>query len=367
VDSSFLAVESLKSHNSAETYPVSYVKKARDSRTGKLLGYVESDFNCAIIGFGETGHEALKFLYEFGAFVGKDKEKVSFRCHIFDNNASQAAGELKRKIMFPAEEEISFINCNVESDVFWDTLGQVIHNMNYIIVCLGNDQINLKTAADIAEFAIRKGRKTNDNFIIAFRQQEFSLLDKETTEKANRTFGGCLKPFGMLKDIWTLKVIKADNITAMAKKFYCSYLSATSNVEAESAWAERLTRLQSDDYAIRNKARRQMFQDYSDCLHTITKRELCSPDTVEAASVILPRNIGTDHIEKGQCSSEDTTVLEYLAIGEHLRWNASHLILGYRYADETNDMTRTHSCIVPYNELSEEMKHYDWLVVKNSL
>ena len=367
VDSSFLAVESLKSHNSAETYPVSYVKKAKDSRSGKLLGYIESDFNCAIIGFGETGHEALKFLYEFGAFVGKDKEKIPFRCHIFDQNASLAAGELKRKIMFPAEEEIVFRDCSVESDMFWDSLGQVIHKMNYIIVCLGNDQTNLKTAAEIAEFAIRKGRDPHDNFIIAFRQQEFSLLDKETTEKANRTFGGCLKPFGMLKDIWTLRVIKADNITALAKKFYCSYLSATSQAEAESAWAERLTRLQSDDYATRNKARRQIYQDYSDCLHTITKRALSSPDTAEAARLILLRNIGSQHIEKGQCTSEDASILEYLAIGEHLRWNASHLILGYRYAEETSDLKCTHSCIVPYDELSEEMKHYDWLVVRNSL
>ncbi len=367
VDSSFLAVESLKSHNSAETYPVSYVKKARDSRNGKLLGYVESEFNCAIVGFGETGHEALKFLYEFGAFVGKDKEKAPFRCDIFDRNASQAAGELKRKIMFPAEDEISFTNCGVESDIFWENLGQAIHKMNYIIVCLGDDQTNLKTAADIAEFAIRKGRDLTDDFIIAFRQKEFSLLDKETIEKANLTFGGCLRPFGMMKDIWTLKVITAEDITAKAKQFYCSYLSATSQADPEISWSERLVRLQDDDYAVRNKSRRQISQDYSDCLHTITKRALCSPDTAEAARFILPSNIGSRHIDKGQCTNEEASVLEYLAIGEHLRWNASHLILGYRYAEETSDLKCTHNCIVPYDELSEEMKHYDWLVVKNSL
>ena len=60
-------------------------------------------------------------------------------------------------------------------------------------------------------------------------------------------------------------------------------------------------------------------------------------------------------------------MLDYLAIGEHLRWNASHIILGYRYAEETSDLRCTHSCIVPYEELSEEIRHYDWLVVKNSL
>lgn len=367
VDSSFLAVESLKKNNSAETYPVSYVNKARDSRTGKFLGYVESDFTCAIAGFGETGHEALKFLYEFGAFVGKDKGKVPFQCHIFDQNASEAAGDLKRKIKFPADDEITFTDCTVESDIFWDNLGKVIHKMNYIIVCLGDDQRNLKTAIDIAEFAIRKGRNLNDNFVIAFRQQEFSLLEKETIEKANRTFGGCLRPFGMLKDIWTLKVITSEDITAKAKHFYCSYLSATSQVEAESAWAERLTRLQSDDYATRNKARRQISQDYSNCLHAISKKALCDARTAAAACFILNSYTDGQHINKEQCTEEDAAILEYLAIGEHLRWNASHIILGYRYAEETSDLKCTHNCLVPYADLSEETRHYDWLVVKNSL
>lgn len=367
VDSSFLAVESLKSHDSAETYPVSYVKKARDGKTGRLLGYVESEFTSAIIGFGKTGQEALKFLYEFGTFVGKDKGKIPFQCHIFDDNASQKAGELRRKIHFPDKEEVAFTSCRIESDKFWEGLEKVILRMNYIIVCLGDDRTNLKTATEIAEFALRKGRSLDDNFIIAFHQQELSLLDMETIEKANKTFGNSLRPFGMLKDIWTLRVIKADNITTMAKKFYCSYLSATSQTEAESAWAERLTRLQSDDYATRNKARRQISQDYSNCLHAISKKALCEAQTAAAANFILDNYTEGKHVDKERCTEEDAAVLDYLAVGEHLRWNASHIILGYRYAEKTCDLKCTHNCIVPYADLSEETRHYDWLVVKNSL
>ena len=189
----------------------------------------------------------------------------------------------------------------------------------------------------------------------------------ETIEKANKTFGNSLRPFGMLKDIWTLRVIKADNITIMAKKFYCSYLSATSQTEAESAWAERLTRLQSDDYATRNKARRQISQDYSNCLHAISKKALCEAQTAAAANFILDNYTEGKHVDKERCTEEDAAVLDYLAVGEHLRWNASHIILGYRYAEKTCDLKCTHNCIVPYADLSEETRHYDWLVVKNSL
>ena len=50
------------------------------------LGYVSvSGFKSMILGFGETGQDALAFLYEYGAFVGKDKKKVPFVCHVFDN------------------------------------------------------------------------------------------------------------------------------------------------------------------------------------------------------------------------------------------------------------------------------------------
>ena len=367
VDSSFLAIESLKTHDSAETYPVSFVKKAKDAKSGRLLGYVESGFTSAIIGFGETGREALKFLYEFGSFVGKDKEKVPFQCHIFDDNAAEEAGELKRKISFPNASEVHFTSCKVESERFWEGLGKTINEMNYIVVCLGDDQANLKIATEIAEFALRNGRDLKDNFIIAFRQREFSILDKETIEKANRTFGNCLRPFGMMKDIWTQNVISANDITTMAKKFYCSYLSATSQAEAETAWAERLTRLQSDDYATRNKARRQISQDYSNCLHAFTKRALCDARTAAAAEFIQDSWNDGQHVDKKRCTDEDAAVLEYLAVGEHIRWNASHIILGYRYAEDTSDLKCTHNCIVPYDALSEETRHYDWLVVKNSL
>lgn len=367
VDSSYLAIESLKLHDSAETYPVSYVKKAKDAKTGRLLGYVESGFTSAIVGFGETGHEALKFLYEFGAFVGKDKKKVPFQCHIFDDNASDKAGEFKRNICFPNEEEVVFTSCRIESGEFWENLGKTIIAMNYIIVCLGNDQANLRIATEIAEFALRNGKNLKDNFIIAFRQREFSALDKETIEKANRTFGNCLRPFGMMKDIWTQNVICSNDITAMAKRFYCGYLSATSQTEAETAWAERLTRLQSDDYATRNKARRQISQDYSNCLHAITKRALCDAQTAATAEFILDRYTDGQHVDKERCTDEAAAVLEYLAIGEHLRWNASHIILGYRYAEKTSDLKYTHDYIVPYENLSKETRHYDWLVVKNSL
>ena len=60
-------------------------------------------------------------------------------------------------------------------------------------------------------------------------------------------------------------------------------------------------------------------------------------------------------------------VMEYLAIGEKIRWNSSHEIMGYVYGEDTDDQKKTHKFLCPYEELTDKMSlHYDWLVVRNS-
>lgn len=367
VDSAYLAVQSLKIQDNQEMLPVRYVTTGKDPETGRKAGWVESGFNSAIIGFGETGQEALKFLYEFGAFVGKDKQKVPFRCHIFDKDPSNAYGEFRRKVTLQNDNEICFESCAVETGKFWDKIDDIIDNVNYVIVCLGDDMLSLKTGIDIAEYALQKGRRLDEGFVIAIRQMEYSALDHETLKKTNKALGNCIRPFGMTQDIWRLKVMDNRRINDMARRFYTSYMGIESEEEAIKAWQKRDELLRHDDYRVRSKARRQIAQDYSNCLHSLTKKALCDSQTALAAAHILPECIGDIHTDRSRCSKKDEEILEYLAIGEHLRWNASHIMMGYRLADETCDLKKTHSSLVPYSELDETTKHYDWLVVKNSL
>ena len=72
IDRSFLTVKQMKTDPAF--HPVRYVKRALD-RQGQPKGWVEGGFRSLILGFGETGRGALDFLYEFGAFVGKDKRR----------------------------------------------------------------------------------------------------------------------------------------------------------------------------------------------------------------------------------------------------------------------------------------------------
>ena len=65
-----------------------------------------------------------------------------------------------------------------------------------------------------------------------------------------------------------------------------------------------------------------------------------------------------------------TRVLDVLAQTEHLRWNASHEILGYqdkgneKYKDEAR---LYHGCIKEWEALSDKIKSFDYNVVDVSL
>ena len=63
-----------------------------------------------------------------------------------------------------------------------------------------------------------------------------------------------------------------------------------------------------------------------------------------------------------------------LAITEHLRWNASHEMLGYRRGDINNHRERTHKCLTHWQNLSsgplknsDDYKLFDYNVVETSL
>lgn len=377
IDSSFLSVVSLKKSKDNALLPVNYVDIAQYSDTGRKLGYVTSEFHCAVIGFGETGKEALRFLYEFGAFPDKNNGKVPFKCHIFDNNLAKELGEFGIDLTtlrspLAMEPEFKLHSCGVNTLEFHTEISKIIGKLNYIIICLGNDNLNIETALDIVECAAIESRDTGDKFCIAIKQSKISKLNQDTLKNANRAYKNCIHPFGLTEEIWKMHFIKTEELDKNARIFYESY-SKLSDIFNQSmgwnpnpTWDERdKMGIRSEIYEERCKARRQKMQDYSNCLHKTTKQLLCNPYD-GLAEQILTINEGSHH-----CKEEDVAtknILEHLAVCEHLRWEASHLMMGYKpTTGNTDDLKKLHCCLKPCNELSEAIIHYDWLVVKNSL
>ena len=383
IDSSFLSVVSLKKSKDNAMLPVRYVDIAQYPDTKRKLGYVTSEFHCAVIGFGETGKEALKFLYEFGAFPNKDNGKVPFKCHIFDNNLAKELGEFGIDLTtlrspVAMEPEFKLHSCGVNTLEFRAEISKIIGKLNYIIICLGNDNLNLETALDIVECAAIENRNTGDKFCIAIKQSKTSKLNQDTLENANRAYNNCIHSFGLTEDIWKMQFIKTEELDADARRFYASYLKLSEIYNLSMGWKPDPTWEQREEKGIRSEiyknrceARRKKMQDYSNCLHKTTKQLLCESYNEPASYNKLAEQILTINEGSKHCEGEDIVtknILEHLAVCEHLRWEASHLLMGYKpTTGNTDDLKKLHCCIKPYNELSETIKHYDWLVVKNSL
>lgn len=100
VDSSHIAIELLKLDKSC--HPVNVVNHSE-----KRLATVDSPLKTLIVGFGEVGRDAFRFLYEFGAFVNCENENIRspFECTIVDKNLDEIKGTLMASMpaIFKAE------------------------------------------------------------------------------------------------------------------------------------------------------------------------------------------------------------------------------------------------------------------------
>lgn len=368
VDPSVLAVRTVRAN--ADLLPVGYVDKGLDA-SGRQEGWVSSPLNAMVIGFGQTGREALGFLYEQGAFVGKDFKKSPFACTVL---APVPFEDYRRA--YPGICEASggdYIGCEAGSDTFWQTVAQKMPSLNYIVIALGEDSLNLKTAVDLVEYAYRTGKDLSHNFVILIEQGNPTRLDEVTLKHYNSIaqYHSCIKTFGALSEIWTFDNITGANLTARAKKYFAGYHRAQGMPleEAFAAWDAREEEIRNTtDYARHSKLVRQRSQDYSDCFSTDTKAALAGPEIMAQRKEIaecIPPSFETTHYTGTDKHIE--TVLHYLAVQEHLRWEASHVALGYRPGEVTDEIKKTHACIVDYEELDSVMKHYDYLVVKTTL
>lgn len=69
------------------------------------------------------------------------------------------------------------------------------------------------------------------------------------------------------------------------------------------------------------------------------------PQPIDTSNVRLP-----EHLKP---------LVEQMAKNVHEAWAESRIRQGWSYGEQRNDELKTHPCLVPYEELSEEEKDYD--------
>ena len=363
-------------------HPINFVD------VNSTLGCVnaEKPFTAFIVGFGTTGQEALRFLYEFSAFSDSKGDKTPVEFHVFDNSINEIKGELYQEIPALPElersNELIFHPCNASTTIFNEKLHALIDNLNYVVIATGEDERNLHIASMIYEYALQNRQVGFDKFKIFVRL--YNSNDEYKFKKIIDTYGAnhfpAIEYFGNPENIYTREWILDDKEGEMAEQFYKSYCIA-SKEEYKSQDKRREDEISKEPTRLLGYRRidRKLTQDKANCKHCYTKEILLGLHDMPHVPEIPGWPFA---IETGKPS--DIGKMEWykrlinVSICEHLRWNASHLMMGYmpmtleeakKIKNSCNEKSKRHFCIANWNELPQvpDYKEYDYMVVLTTI
>ena len=398
IDSSHINVELLK--QKTDQLPINFVKVEDDAT-------VSTPFNALVIGFGEVGLDSVRFLYEFGAFVksgSTDKEVVrsDFHCDVVDKNMSALAGifvanapaikptlltwkceRICKEISKTDKALITLHEMDIQSAAFYGQLEEWIKKLNYVLIATENDEENISMAIRIFRLAIRY-RQDMEQFCIMVRIKNdedghFTRM-KDHYNQLLQAKSGPIYLFGQEKEAYTYDNIVDQAIEKEAKEFYRVYKGGYGD------WDQRHKQFMlAPTYAGILSLRRQERQDFANSMHKATKRKLfeealnnqkLSEGSIKRQDKIIKKG-GTDDEELQEIryfDQEDKPispklrrVIDVLAQTEHLRWNASHEILGYQYGKKKDEARLLHNCLTDWQNLTLDYQSYDYNVVDVSL
>lgn len=381
IDTSNLAVLDLKRDN--RYHPVNFVEK--DTNTGT----VKSAFTGMVIGFGETGRDAFRFLYEFSSFTKDNQGNPSAKkIHVIDKDIDDLKAEfLEEAPALKNNSEIEWWNVkSTHSAGYWDKLKSVIQELNYIVISVKDDEEAVGIATSIFEYAYRY--RNNLNRFKIFVRLRNSM--REDFLRKHKEFFNVIVPFGSVMDAFSYETINKDVLEKAAKRFkyrydilYGAKFDAIENGNeeeyADEAWLKRRKVYLEETDAVKRKESEikiwyQEEQDRSNVWHIYTKIALVNED-------VTPESLQLD---------SNKQLLQNLSDCEHLRWNAKMELLGFEPAtsedikkeeekskDKQRDPWRSlklrrHECIVDcqtlhFNPVLAKTIPYDESAVKLSL
>lgn len=387
IDESVLAVECLKEEE--VFHPSHYVEFEFDDVD--RIGFAKTPFNSLIVGFGETGRDALRFLYEYGAFIDADKagyERSPFSCHVIDINEesgfhhfiSRNPAIRKHSSINPTDDGrlINFYQCSDISRHFYDLLERISSDLNYVVISTGDAENNIAIAVNILKY-VRTKRKDLRNFVIlvrAYEENSYNHINKIAVHYNNIIKGESdgnkvIHVFGNTREIFRYDTIVNSAYKKEGIDYYDTYSKAYHKTEQGSrfpiqSWEDRRSDVMSkDSLAKTDDLHRKESQDYSNAWHALTKRVIMRKalshlygDTSEedilktlsermfSANDGIPtrewheEDISYPALDKqfGDIESKGVSrLITNMAIMEHARWVAAHEMLGYSYREDIRD------------------------------
>ena len=404
VDDSRIAVTALKKREVEYSTPIDYVTIDKDNAA------VTSVFTAMVIGFGTTGQDALRFLYEFSALPDENGNKQKVRIDVIDTKMDTIEGDFRQEVPAidyikvndrPLEydkmhndiirREVVLRKMDVGSDKFYELLSDLVDSLNYVVIATGDDDRNLSIASYILEFMVQNRKIDQDRFRVFVRL--YNENNRIKYESAKDVFAKMCDDynnyglnnnnpkffktpfvfFGNPKSLYTKSIIVGNSLEEDAMIFQEEYRKA---VNDDTTWEKRREEA-NDAYSFRALYRKEG-QDKANSMHRYTKERILgiygnNKEVVcydEWKDVLKATD--SDNIEQKQWKHR----LIQASICEHLRWNAAHLMMGYvpmsnekaKYFDPSADEQRKeHRYLQHWNELNIETQGYDYGVVKTTI
>lgn len=427
LDSSHESINILRSN--PDYHPVNFV----DIDTEDNLGTVKTCFTSLVVGFGETGRDAVRYLYEYGAFVSNYSSKEddnpqtvyadghkpwvarsNFRCYIIDKDANTLSGQFFANA--PAVSGIHVWNTDVFTPDFYKYIDTICKDLNYVVLALGNDELNITTAVRLFTH-IRKHRKNLENLKLFVRCHNHE--QKKHLQHIADHYNQCnckgehhehIIIFGTEEELYTFDQVIENDFVDEGRQYNALYCEASGENGPKNQWESRhQILLGKKTLDALSELRRKESQDIANAYHAITKVQIMKKVTEDKNGNVKPelqrihdclenmrfvpkfsRHDGLIEAD-GDFTKQEQLLFRNLARLEHIRWNAAHEVLGYQsYADGDsykmlvedekdnrhccNETFKLHNCLIDWQNLDAEMnnpnnewhpdyKLYDFIVV----
>lgn len=312
-----------------EYHPVDSVEIDHSTAT------VKTDFNTLIIGFGKIGTNVLRKLIEQGQFVGS-----TFSTTVIDESMDNLNGRFE--FLYPGlsqNYQLRFVQATVGNSKFYNEIQNLIDQLNYVVISLGGDNLNIQTTLEILGIS---NLRTNRNLKIFVKLEEESHWKNTLNEYQSQIF-----VFGEVAKVFSEENIlqrKAETRGRIIHDVYNDLIFPNPNKQPFD-----------------KISRHEQLSNMSAAEHLYAKVRLLGYDNVDDFSDKFTSN------SEFLLSLSDTQKLD-LSKGEHLRWNAFHFIHGWttlpidqipgttqkeKYDNRKNSETKKHSCLISWEELEK--------------
>ena len=216
IDSSRLSIYELK--RNPLYHPIVVVDKDEQTAT------VKGEFRSMVIGFGETGNEAFRYLYEFGAFVGIDGKRIPFNCTVIDQGASEKCGLLEA---YAPLLKMEYKDCVIDSSAYWDTVKRALkQGLRYVVIATGNDDTALDAAVNLCTIATRlcdEDTPILKVYVRSYLQANFVRMKTVADDFNKRLRNKEIIIFGSSKQIFSYDIIINEIYTELAINYHIAY------------------------------------------------------------------------------------------------------------------------------------------------